>query len=623
MRGALAIAIGLLLSACLEEPKLKADSESNFSTSLAAITKDLSAADSEKLDSALKDIVLVQIESYGPLPEAIVYRAAAEKLGAPPDEQSITLFMYGFRPAFDSSFAGNWTANRAALVVKNARQLVDGRATKEIFVIAHDERKRATESALNIYREQLAKAKSALNGLRIEVEEITNSEAEQKALLDRIEIGNPRFRFQKSVLRDEPVISLIIANKGTLAVKRIFIDGTLQTPGRSVPWVQGAFDYEFRGGFESGENKTLNVTPSMFSRWASVPREAIDGAVLTLKLTAFEDAGGNRIGQDAERRNKLSKRSSALERGLRELERRISTLGGQLDQAGGPSAAISKPPLATSPLASRSDSETLHDFVGSMSEGWSIEETKSPVDDSPQISGSLASKDGSAWLGLRCKEKTTEVYVSTSSYLGSSDMRRVIYRINNGKPVDVRWNPSTTRKGVFSPNAVAFIKSLPDKGTLFFRIFGFDGTSTEATFDLGPVTELRNKIAATCRWTEIVTAQPNPQPTSRPATQPMEAAGVVLGVRPLPVARAIALGLKTDVPSGLYVVSVDTDEPAARAGIAQGDVILTYAGKLVDTYDDLRLALRSTRPGSTVALTIWRNGAVTRLQVKFDSPKVR
>jgi serine protease Do len=93
---------------------------------------------------------------------------------------------------------------------------------------------------------------------------------------------------------------------------------------------------------------------------------------------------------------------------------------------------------------------------------------------------------------------------------------------------------------------------------------------------------------------------------------------VRLGIHPLPLAQAIAAGVKTDAPSGLYVGSVDSNEAAARAGIVGSDVILAYAGKPINTVDDLRSALRSTAPRTSVALTVWRNGAETKLKVKFQ-----
>jgi PDZ domain len=617
MRHALGLAaMALSLSACFDEPRLKADTEPNFKSSLATINKSLSIDDNEKLDSALKDIVLVQTAGYGPLSEATIYRAAADKLGAPPSDQSIALFIYGFRPAFDASFATTWTGNRAALVVKYARQLVDGRSAKEILAIALQERKRAAGLAQAIYREQLEKAKSALDRLQAEADDAARSEAKVKELLGQIQIGAARFHFQKAGLQDEPVLSFTIANNSTVTVKRIFVDGTLQAPGRSVPWVHGAFDYELRGGLGAGEHRALSVTSSLFRRWASAGHDITDGAVLLLDLQAFDDALGARITHNPERRDDLAKRRTALERAVHDLETRIGEQENGPDRIGG-RTPVTEPAFANA-LATQADSETLRDVNIAVSEVWSITEGKSPLDGSPQISGVLASKDGSAWLGLRCEEKKTEAYVNTSALLGAHGTRRVIYRLDEGKPFDVQWTPSTTGNRLFSPSGVAFIKSLPDKGELFFRVFGFDGVPTDATFELVSVAELRNKIASACRWSEGRAAQPHSQATSPRSTQATDTSGVRLGIHPLPLAQAIAAGVKTDAPSGLYVGSVDSNEAAARAGIVGSDVILAYAGKPINTVDDLRSALRGTAPRTSVALTVWRNGAETKLKVKFQ-----
>ncbi len=613
LRALVLAAMALSLSACFDEPKLKADTEPNFKSSLATINKSLASDDSEKLDAALKDIVLVQTDGYGPLSEATIYRAAADKLGAPPNDQSIALLIYGFRPAFDSSFATNWTGNRAALVVKYAKPLVDGRSAKEILAIAEAERKRAAGLAQAIYREQLEKAKSALDHLQAEAEDFTRSEARVKELLGQIQISAARIRLPKSGPQDEPVMSFTIANNSTVAVKRIFVDGTLQYPGRPVPSLHGALDYELQGELKAGESRAVSVTSGLFRQWASVSHDITDGAVLILDLKAFDDPLGTRIAHDPERRDDLTKRRTALERAIRDLESKIAEQGNSPDRSAGRTPIEPTPPNAPTAQA---DSETLRDVNVSVSEGWSITESKSPLDGSPQISGVLRSKDRLASLGLRCEEKRTEAYVNTSSFLGIHDMRRVVYRLDEGKPFDVRWTPSGNQ--VFSPSGVAFIKSLPDKGRLFFRVFGFDGAPTDAIFDLLSVAELRSKIASACRWSEGGTAQLHSQAALSPSsTQAIDTSRVKLGIHALPVAQAIAAGVKTDAPSGLYVGTVDSNEAASRAGIVESDVILAYAGKPIKTVDDLKSALRGTAPRNSITLTVWRNGAKTKVKVKF------
>jgi hypothetical protein len=74
--------------------------------------------------------------------------------------------------------------------------------------------------------------------------------------------------------------------------------------------------------------------------------------------------------------------------------------------------------------------------------GWTIEESKSPIDDSPQITAMLHA-DGStegigltppAALVLRCKEKQTEAYFAKLFAFLGTDAIKVLVRINDGKP---------------------------------------------------------------------------------------------------------------------------------------------------------------------------------------------
>lgn len=68
----------------------------------------------------------------------------------------------------------------------------------------------------------------------------------------------------------------------------------------------------------------------MFSDWGKVPQKAVDGAVLTLELMAFEDATGKRFGQDPGNDDRLAARKKALEGAVRELEGKIADIEKQL-----------------------------------------------------------------------------------------------------------------------------------------------------------------------------------------------------------------------------------------------------------------------------------------------------
>jgi Type VI secretion system VasI, EvfG, VC_A0118 len=139
---------------------------------------------------------------------------------------------------------------------------------------------------------------------------------------------------------------------------------------------------------------------------------------------------------------------------------------------------------------------------------WSIEESKSPVDDSPQVTGMLYADDSTdpsslmspTVLVLRCKEKKTEAYLGKPFTLFGSNTAKVLVRINDGKPIETQWQPSSNGQGVFALAAIQFIRALPDNGKIFIRVTTFDGSTVDGTFTLGKVSEIRNKIAAHCHW---------------------------------------------------------------------------------------------------------------------------
>src|SRR6266851_6323843 len=218
----------------------------------------------------------------------------AKNYQLPSKEPHTALFGQSLAAAFtgatskmiDAVTATKWDENRAKAVVANARAVIDGRTAKEIILIAADERKKALENTITTYRGQVEKAKSALKDIQADTEAAMQRQDEKKSLLEKIAITKPRFSFQKNSVMNQPIVSFTIQNKGNIPLKRIFMEGNLQTPGRAVPWIKESFNYEIRGGLEPNETQNLNLAPNMFSDWGKVPQDAVGGAVLTLTLTA-------------------------------------------------------------------------------------------------------------------------------------------------------------------------------------------------------------------------------------------------------------------------------------------------------------------------------------------------
>lgn len=167
---AVTILAALYLAACSGEPKIKADTESDFTSSYAAVIKGMSTEDKQKLDDALKDIVLVQVGLYGPMFEAKHYQLPSNK---PHSE----LFGKGLGAALtgdagkmtNAAITVKWGENRAKEVVENARSIIDGHTAKDIIRIATDERQRALESAIATYQEEVYEASLALKNIENEV----------------------------------------------------------------------------------------------------------------------------------------------------------------------------------------------------------------------------------------------------------------------------------------------------------------------------------------------------------------------------------------------------------------------------------------------------------------------
>jgi serine protease Do len=87
--------------------------------------------------------------------------------------------------------------------------------------------------------------------------------------------------------------------------------------------------------------------------------------------------------------------------------------------------------------------------------------------------------------------------------------------------------------------------------------------------------------------------------------------GVQIGAVTKDVADAIGLGK----PVGALVQSVAAGEPAEKAGIEAGDIILKVDGKAVERSGDLPRMIGATKPGTRVTLNVWRKGAARDIAI--------
>lgn len=94
-----------------------------------------------------------------------------------------------------------------------------------------------------------------------------------------------------------------------------------------------------------------------------------------------------------------------------------------------------------------------------------------------------------------------------------------------------------------------------------------------------------------------------------------------IGVVIQPLTKELADGFGLGKVEGALVNSVEKGGPAEKAGVMAGDVILKFDGKAVGSSEDLPRIVGNTRPGSAVAIQVWRNKAARNLQVTVGELK--
>ena len=81
-----------------------------------------------------------------------------------------------------------------------------------------------------------------------------------------------------------------------------------------------------------------------------------------------------------------------------------------------------------------------------------------------------------------------------------------------------------------------------------------------------------------------------------------------LGVTIQEVNQSLAQSFGLDKAAGALVGSVAKGSPAAKAGLEPGDVILRVDGREIAASSELPALIAQMRPGTTVALDVWRHG---------------
>ena len=89
-----------------------------------------------------------------------------------------------------------------------------------------------------------------------------------------------------------------------------------------------------------------------------------------------------------------------------------------------------------------------------------------------------------------------------------------------------------------------------------------------------------------------------------------------IGVSIQDVNAQLAESFGLDRPRGALVGMVENDSPGEQGGIKAGDVILKVDGETVETSSQVPVMIAGKKPGTSVAIEVWRNGSAKELSVR-------
>jgi hypothetical protein len=235
-----AIVVCILVLAGCAEPKLDGSSPEAYAASVVTARNALPEQDREEFDGALALIAMSKID-FG----------AMLKSG---------------------SVAGAEAAVMSTLNGKTARDVI--------------------AEAQRIEQERFAREREQALGEIEELQVKQQSSAAAESELKKFEVTRSRFSMRESgFLGKQPVIELAVKNGTAKAVSRAYFMGTISSPGRSVPWHKGDFNYTISGGLEPGESANWSLSPNMFSEWGQL-RDLPADAVFTVVVTKLDGADG-------------------------------------------------------------------------------------------------------------------------------------------------------------------------------------------------------------------------------------------------------------------------------------------------------------------------------------------
>ena len=73
--------------------------------------------------------------------------------------------------------------------------------------------------------------------------------------------------------------------------------------------------------------------------------------------------------------------------------------------------------------------------------------------------------------------------------------------------------------------------------------------------------------------------------------------------------------LKLDLPMVVQIIAVEQSGPAQRAGLREGDIVISLDGHKISTIDEIHQLLNKKPPGTPVHIDVLRRGVLIELDI--------
>lgn len=90
-----------------------------------------------------------------------------------------------------------------------------------------------------------------------------------------------------------------------------------------------------------------------------------------------------------------------------------------------------------------------------------------------------------------------------------------------------------------------------------------------------------------------------------------------LGVQGVTLDAGVAQRYGLDAEAGAVIVAVEPDSPAAAAGLREGDTVVAFDGRPIDSMEELARSVQHSDVGRTVPLTVLRDGRELALEISL------